>query len=106
MTLRELPHAGDLIGKAVVPHVPVIRVVKGLRATGQSHPVELNDDEAELGQRACVSTQGVEAATADAAALRTGIVVDDDRIPLCRIEGARPVQQTVQVRPSVTRFYR
>ena len=49
--LRELLHAGDLIGQRVVAHVAVVRVVERLRSPRRAHAVDLDDDEAKLRER-------------------------------------------------------
>ena len=51
VTLGELLDPRDLIGKSVVSHVAVVGIVKRLRAHGGPHRIELDHDEAELGQR-------------------------------------------------------
>ena len=48
---RELLHARDLVGQRVVAHVAEVRVVELLRSPGRPHPVDLHDDEPELGER-------------------------------------------------------
>ena len=58
IALRELPHSGDLIGKRVVAHFPVVRVVEGFRSPRRSHAVDFDDDESQLGEGLRVSARG------------------------------------------------
>ena len=102
----ELLHAGDLIGQRVVAHVAVIRLVECLRAPRCAHPVDLDDHEAEFGERLRVAARRRERARADAAGLRTRINVIDDRILLRRIEGRRLVEQAVEIGDAVARLDR
>src|SRR5262245_46780422 len=93
VSLGTLLHAGHLIGQRVVTHVAVIRGVKLLRSPRCAHAVDLDDDEAELGDRLIVATSCREVAPAYAAGLRSRIDVIDDRILLRRIEGGRTIHQ-------------
>ena len=106
IALRELLHPGDLIGQRVVAHVAVVGLVERLRSPRRAHAVDLDDDEAELGERLRVAARRREAAAADAAGLRPGIDVVDDRILLRRIEVRRHVHQAVEIGLAVARLDR
>src|SRR3954452_9875040 len=80
-------HRPDLVGQRVVAHVAVVRLVELLRPPRRTHPVDLDDDETELGERLRVAARRREDATADAAGLRTGVDVIDDRIGPRLVEG-------------------
>ena len=100
--LRELLHAGDLIGNRVVTaHRAVVRVGERLRSIRRAGAVDADDDEAEFGERLLVAARRGERARADAARLRPGIRVVDDRILLVRIEVRRPEEHAVDVRLAV-----
>jgi hypothetical protein len=86
VALRELLHAGHLIGQRVVAHVAVIRGVEALGSPRRAHAVDLDDDEAQLGDRLRIAARGGKLAAADAAGLRARINVIEDRILLRRIE--------------------
>ena len=101
---RQLLHPRDLIGQRVVAHVAVVGLVELLRPPRRPHPVDLDDDEAELGERLRIAARRVEGAAADAAGLRTGIDVVDDRILLRRIERGRLVHQAVEIGDAVARL--
>jgi hypothetical protein len=61
--LRELFHAGDLIGDRVVtPHRAVVRVGVGLRSIRRAGAVDADDDEPQFGQRLPVTAGGRERA--------------------------------------------
>ena len=102
---RKLLHAGHLIGKRVVAHVAVIRLVKLLRPPRCPHAVYFDDDEPELRECLRVAARRRESASSDAAALRSGIDVVDDRILPRRIQSRRFVHQAVQLRQAVARFH-
>jgi hypothetical protein len=71
---RQLLHAGDLIGNRVVPaHRAVVRVLERLRPASRAHPVDRDDDEAELHQGLTIAARRREGAAAGAAGLRTGM---------------------------------
>ena len=80
--------------------------MKGLRAPRRAHPVDLDHDEAQLGQRLVVAARGAEAAATDAPGLRARVDVVDDRVLLRRVERLRRVHQAVQVGLSVARLDR
>ena len=82
----QLLHPGHLIGQRVVAHVAVIGLVELLRSPRRAHPVDFDDDEAEFGERLRIAARRRERAAADAAGLRAGIDVIDDRVLLRRIE--------------------
>src|SRR5207244_4815551 len=48
--LRQLLHAGNLIGQCVVSHLAVVGVVKRLRSPRRAHAVDLDDYEPKLRQ--------------------------------------------------------
>ena len=102
--LRELFHPGNLIGERVVAHIGEIRFVKFFRTPRRPHPVDLDDDEAEFGKRLRIAAGRVERAPADAAGLRPGIDVVDERILLRWIEHRRLEHQPIEVRLAVARF--
>src|SRR5690606_29701919 len=58
VALGELAHSCDLIGQRVVAHVAVVRVMERLGASGRAHAVDLDDDEAELGECLIVAACG------------------------------------------------
>ena len=103
---RQLLHARDLIGQRVVAHVAVPGLVERTRSPRRPHPVDLHDDETELGDRLRVAACGRESPAADAAGLRSRIDVVDDRIPPRRIEVRRPEHQAVEIGLAVARFHR
>ena len=76
-----------------------------LRSPRRPHPVDLDDDEAELGERLRIAARRRERAAADAAGLRPGIDVVDDRILLRRIERGRLVHQAVEIGHAVARLH-
>ena len=95
---RQLLHAGDLIGNRVVAaHRAVVRVLERLRPARRAHPVDRDDDEAELRQGLTIAARRREGAAAGAAGLRTRIDVVDDRILPRRIEVRGTEQQAVDV---------
>ncbi len=104
VALGQLLHGGDLVRQAVVAHVAVVGGVERLRPHRRAHGVDLDDDEAELGERLCVAARGGEGARADAAGLRPGVDAVDDRVPLRRIEARGPEEQAVEVGPAVARL--
>src|SRR2546421_13088800 len=89
---RELLRRRDLVGQRVVAHVGVVRVVKFLGAPWRSHPVDLDNDESELGERLRVAARRRKRTAADAAGLRTRIDMVDDWILPSGIEIVRPAQ--------------
>ena len=78
--------AGHLIRDRVVAHVGVVGLVELLRSPRRPHPVDFDDDEAELGEGLGIAARGEKRAAADAAGLRSRIDVVDDRVFLRRIE--------------------
>ena len=104
--LRQLLHAGDLIGDRVVAaHRAVVRILERLRAARRAHAVDRDDDEAQFGERLPVAARGGERAAAGAARLRAWIHVVDDRILLRRIEIRRHEHQAVDVGLAVVRLH-
>ena len=95
VALRELLHARDLVRKGVVAHVAEVGFVELLGAPRSAHAIDLYHDEAQLGERLAIAARGREVAAADAAGLRTGVDMIDDRILLCRVEISGLEEQAV-----------
>jgi hypothetical protein len=77
---RQLAHARDLVGQRVVAHVAVVEIGEDLRAPRRAHPVDLHDDEAELGERLMVAACGEKLREPTLPPLRARVDVVDDRV--------------------------
>ena len=77
-----------------------------LRAPRRAHPVDLDHDESEFRQRLRIAARRRKTAAPDAARLRTGIDVVDDRIFLRRVEVRRLEHQAVEIGDAVARLHR
>ena len=103
---RQLLHAGHLVRQRVVAHVAEIRFVKFLGAPRRAHAVDLHHHESQLRQRLAIAARRRKAAAADAAGLRAGINVIDDRIFLAGVEIGRLEHQPVHIGHAVARLHR
>jgi len=103
---RQLLHPRNLVrDRVVAAHRPVVSILERLRAARCAHPVDGDDDEAELGQGLAVAARGGEGAAPGAAGLRTGVDVVDDGILAVWIEPRGPEHQAVDVRRPVARLH-
>ena len=100
----ELLDGRDVIGQPIIAEVAVVVVVKCLRAERRAEVIELDDDEPELGQREGLAAV-LELPLANAADLRAGIDVVDDRILLRRVEPWRQIDQSIEIRHAVARLH-
>ena len=94
----QLLERGDVIGEAVVAHVAVVGVVKGLRAERGAEGVDREDDEAEFGEGAAVApARGREVVAGDGADLGSGIDVVDDGVAGVGVEVGGEPEEAVYV---------
>src|SRR5438132_9287207 len=82
----KLLHRGYLIRQSVIAHVAIISIVKFLGPHRVSHAIDLDDDEAEFGERLRVAARRRERTATDTPALWARIDVIDDRIFLLLVE--------------------
>ena len=85
-----------VVGQSVVVEVAVVDIVKRLRAMRRAHVVQLDHDEAQLGQREVLAA-GLERPRAHAADLRTGVDVVDHRVQARLVQVVGEVDQAVDV---------
>src|SRR5215469_10069709 len=71
----EFSYTCNLIGKCVIPHIAVIRVLEFFRTQRRPHPVELDHDEPEFGEGLRVPACRGKSPRADAAGGRARIDV-------------------------------
>src|SRR5437588_12944484 len=74
----QLLHGGYLIRQSVIAHVAIISIVKFLGPHRVSHAIDLDDDEAEFGERLRVAARRGERTATDTPALwaRIGVICD------------------------------
>src|SRR5438067_2022159 len=91
----QLLHRGYLIRQSVIAHVAIISIVKFLGPHRVSHAIDLDDDEAEFGERLRVAARRRERTATDTPALWARIDVIDDRIFLLLVEIRRRESKAV-----------